>query len=156
MGVGKSSVGRKLSKELSLTFYDSDHEIEKRTGTTINIIFEIESEAGFRKRESHLLNKLTAIPNIVLATGGGAILAQANRAVLSQRGFVVYLKSGIEQLIERVSRDNKRPLLLVDEPFKVLTKLLEKRTPLYEEIADLVINTDDLDVNGIVTQIINR
>lgn len=155
MGVGKSSVGRKLSKELSLTFYDSDHEIEECTGTTIDIIFEIESETGFRKRESHLLKELTVIPNIVLATGGGVILDQDNRVILSRRGFVVYLKSSIDHLIKKVLKDDKRPLLRVDDPLKTLTKLLEERAPLYEEIADLVINTDDLDVNGIVKQIVS-
>ena len=155
MGTGKSTIGRKLAKQSSQKFYDSDHEIEDRTGVKINLIFEIEGEAGFRKRETKLLDELTSMSNIVLATGGGAVLSLENRATLMERGFVVYLKSGIDQLLKRTSRDSKRPLLQNGDPEVVLKKLLDERGPLYEEVADLVIDTAGLPINDIITQIMS-
>ena len=155
MGTGKSTIGRKLAKRSSQQFYDSDHEIENRTGVKINLIFEIEGEAGFRKRESQLLDELTSMSNIVLATGGGAVLSSENRATLIERGFVVYLNSDIDQLLRRTSRDSKRPLLQNEDPEAVLKKLLDERGPLYESVADLVINTAELSINDIITQIMS-
>ena len=155
MGTGKSTVGKKLAKRTSQTFYDCDHEIEKRTGATINLIFEIESEEGFRKREAQLLDELTSMSNIVLATGGGAILNEENRIRLTERGFVVYLKSDINQLLKRTSRDSKRPLLQNPDPEAVLRELLELRGPLYEEVADMVIDTAALSINDIIAQIMS-
>ena len=155
MGTGKSTVGKKLAKKSSQQFYDCDHEIEERTGVKINLIFEIEGEAGFRKRESQLLDELTSMLNIVLATGGGAVLNEENRERLTTRGFVVYLKSNIDQLLKRTSRDTKRPLLQNEDPEAVLKKLLDKRGPLYEELADLVIDTAGLSINDIITQIMS-
>ncbi|MCH8845410.1 MAG: shikimate kinase AroK [Proteobacteria bacterium] len=155
MGTGKSTIGRKLAKRTSQKFYDSDLEIENRTGVKINLIFEIEGEAGFRKRESQLLEEFTSMSNIVLATGGGAVLSEGNRAILIDRGFVVYLKSDIDQLLKRTSRDNKRPLLQNADHEAVIKKLLNERGPLYEEVADLVIDTAGLSINDIITQIMS-
>ncbi len=153
MGTGKSTIGKKLAKKSSQQFYDCDHEIENRTGASIDLIFEIEGEEGFRKREMQLLDELTSMSNIVLATGGGAILNEENRAHLSARGYVVYLKSDIKQLLKRTSRDNKRPLLQNTNPEVVLTELLEIRGPLYEAVADMVIDTAELSINDIIAQI---
>ncbi|MCH9047366.1 MAG: shikimate kinase AroK [Proteobacteria bacterium] len=155
MGTGKSTIGRKLAKRSSQMFYDSDYEIENRTGVKINLIFEIEGEAGFRKRESQLLDEFTSMSNIVLATGGGAVLSEENRATLIERGFVVYLKSDIDLLLKRTSRDSKRPLLQNEDPEAVLKKLLDERGPLYEEVADLVIDTAGLSINDIIMQIMS-
>lgn len=155
MGAGKSTIGKKLAKRSSQKFCDSDHEIENRTGATINLIFEIEGEAGFRKRETQLLDEFTSISNIVLATGGGAVLSSENRAYLTERGFVVYLKSDVDQLLRRTSRDSKRPLLQSGDPEAVLKKLLDERGPLYEGIADMVINTAGLSIDDIITQIMS-
>ncbi len=155
MGTGKSTVGKKLAKKSSQQFYDCDHEIENRTGASINLIFEIEGEEGFRKRETRLLDELTSMSNIVLATGGGAVLDKENRTRLSSRGLVVYLKSDINQLLKRTSRDVKRPLLQNAEPEAVLRELLEIRGPLYEEVADLVIDTAELSINDIIAQIMS-
>lgn len=155
MGTGKSTVGKKLAKKSLQQFYDCDHEIEKRTGASINLIFEIEGEEGFRKRETQLLDELTSMSNIVLATGGGAVLDEENRTRLSARGFVVYLKSDINQLLKRTSRDSKRPLLQNTEPEVVLRELLEIRGPLYEEVADMVIDTAEISINDIIVQIMS-
>ncbi|MFT5425091.1 MAG: shikimate kinase [Gammaproteobacteria bacterium] len=155
MGTGKSTIGKKLALKISQTFYDSDHEIENRTGASINLIFEIEGEEGFRNREGKILDELTSMSNIVLATGGGAILIEENRTRLSERGFVVYLKSNINQLLKRTSKDSKRPLLQNDNPEAVLKKLLEEREPLYEGVADMVIDTAELSINDIITQIMS-
>ena len=155
MGTGKSTVGRKLAKESSQQFYDCDREIENRTGASINLIFELEGEEGFRKRETRLLDELTSMSNIVLATGGGAVLDKENRTRLSARGFVVYLKSDINQLLKRTSRDIKRPLLQNTEPEAVLRELLETRGPLYEEVADMVIDTAELSINDIIAKIMS-
>lgn len=155
MGAGKSTIGKKLAKKTSQTFHDSDHEIENRTGASINLIFEIEGEEGFRKREGQLLDELTSMSNIVLATGGGAVLNEENRTRLSERGFVVYLKSDIDHLLKRTSRDSKRPLLQDNDPKTVLKKLLEERGPLYEELADMVVDTAGLSINDIIAQIMS-
>ncbi len=155
LGTGKSTVGKKLAKKSSQQFYDCDHEIENRTGALINLIFEIEGEEGFRKRETGLLDELTLMSNIVLATGGGAVLDKENRTRLSARGFVVYLKSDINQLLKRTSRDSKRPLLQNTEPEAVLRELLESRGPLYEEVADMVIDTAELSINDIIAKIMS-
>lgn len=141
MGVGKSTIGRHLAELLQRRFLDLDHEIEHRTGASIPLIFEIEGEAGFRKREALLLDELTALSDIVLATGGGAVLLPENRAHLRSRGHVVYLQADIETLVERTRRDRHRPLLQAVDPRAKLEELLHARQPLYEEIANLVIRT---------------
>ncbi len=155
MGTGKSTIGKKLAQKKSQMFYDSDYEIENRTGASIRLIFEIEGEEGFRKREGKLLDELTSMSNVVLATGGGAILNEENRIRFSERGFVIYLKSDINQLLKRTSKDTKRPLLQNDNPEAVLKKLLEERGPLYEEVADMVIDTAALSVNDIIERMMS-
>ena len=153
MGAGKSTVGKRLAKKLGLQFFDSDREIEKRTGASINLIFEIEGEDGFRKREAEMMDELTKYPDIVLATGGGAVLALQNRDYLAERGLVVYLRTDIKQLMKRIARDNKRPLLNNDNPLKKMEELLAERAPIYEALADLTVDTDRLTIPKIVDKI---
>ncbi|MCW8987801.1 MAG: shikimate kinase, partial [Gammaproteobacteria bacterium] len=124
MGAGKTTIGRQLASELSLEFFDSDHEIEKRTGVTITHIFDIEGEAGFRKRETAMLDELTEKKGIVLATGGGAILQAENRQFLMSRGTTIYLYANIDTLLERTSKDRSRPLLQTENPQAKLEELL--------------------------------
>ncbi len=143
MGVGKSTIGRHLAKLLKMDFADSDREIERRTGVGIPVIFEIEGEAGFREREAAALAELTENrTRLVLATGGGAVLRPANRALLRARGVIVYLHADIEILLARTRRDRRRPLLQNPDPRRIMQELLEQRDPLYRELADLVVETD--------------
>ena len=152
MGSGKTTIGRQLASRLGMQFYDSDGEIEKKTGADIALIFEIEGEQGFRKREVKMIEELTAKQGILLATGGGAVLSEENRNYLKSRGRVVYLKSSPEKLMDRTAKDKKRPLLNTDDRRATILEMLETRAPLYEEVADLVIQTD----NNIIKQIVNR
>jgi shikimate kinase len=156
MGAGKSTIGRQLARQLRLEFRDSDHEIEQRTGVDIPLIFEIEGEAGFRKREKAVIDELTRQPGIVLATGGGAILDPENRKHLAERGQVIYLHTSVNQQLKRTSRDRNRPLLQTADPRQRLTDLMEVREPLYREIADLVINTDGKHVRDVVREILQQ
>lgn len=157
MGTGKTTIGRQLSRRLKMPFYDSDKVIEKRTGADIPLIFEKEGEDGFRKRESSIIDELTQKSNIILATGGGAILNAENREHLKQRGTVFYLKSSLKTLVERTSKDKNRPLLHTDEPAEViLQRLLEQRGPLYEETADFTIETANSSIHNIIQAIIKR
>jgi shikimate kinase len=153
MGAGKSSVGRRLAKRLKMQFLDSDQEIERRTGATVNLIFEIEGEPGFRRREKDIIGELTKKSGIVLATGGGAVLDLDNRKVLANCGVVIYLRTGLKQLVQRTSRDSKRPLLNTIDPAAKLQELLEIRGPLYENMADLIIDTDQRLPQSIVNEI---
>ena len=141
MGAGKTSVGRVLAKRLNKVFYDSDHVIEQRTGVKIPVIFEIEGEPGFRHRESAVLDELTALDDVVLATGGGAVLAQENRDRLRARGTVVYLRASVKDLLNRTRHDKNRPLLQTADPRARLTELYEIRDPLYREVAHVTIDT---------------
>ena len=150
MGAGKTTVGKLLAKRLGKTFYDSDHEIESRTGVNIPVIFELEGEAGFRKREVTAIEELTAMHDIVLATGGGAVLCKQNRENLSQHGTVIYLRASVNELWHRTKNDKNRPLLQTDDPRGKLEKLYAERDPLYREIADIIIDTGDQSVGSIV------
>lgn len=141
MGAGKTTIGRLLARRLKRTFFDSDHEIERRCGVRIAVIFDVEGEAGFRARESAVISELTALEGIVLATGGGAILADANRRNLAARGTVVYLHSAPVHLWERTRQGRNRPLLATADPKKRLEELYAQRDPLYREVADLVVET---------------
>ena len=154
MGAGKTTIGRQLAKQLKRYFYDSDREIEQRTGVSIPLIFELEQEEGFRKREQAMIDELTQLENIVLATGGGAVLAPENRNHLSTRGYVIYLYAPISQLLRRTSHDKNRPLLQTDNPRQKLEQLMAVRDPLYREVADTIIKTDNLPVKQVVKQII--
>jgi shikimate kinase len=141
MGAGKTTVGRLLARRLRLRFLDSDQEIEERCGVKIPVIFEIEGEAGFRSREREAIDELTALDGIVLATGGGAVLAPENREHLAARGTVVYLRARPEDLFHRVRHDRNRPLLATADPLGKLRQLYEERDPLYREVADIVVET---------------
>ncbi len=152
MGAGKTTIGRQLGRRLGMPFMDSDHVIEERTGVRIPLIFDIEGERGFREREQRVIDELTQMQGIVLATGGGAVLAAENRKHLHERGTVIYLCAPLEQLLARTSRDKNRPLLATDNPRQRLQTLLEERDPLYREVADLIVNTR----HRTVKQIINR
>ncbi len=141
MGAGKTTIGRVLADMLGLDFCDSDGEIEAATGADIFWIFDVEGESGFRTRETRMIEQLSNRKNIVLATGGGAVLSAENREWLKARGVVVYLRSSISQQIERTSRDKKRPLLQTPNPEQKIRELMEAREPLYQEVADLVVDT---------------
>lgn len=142
MGAGKSTIGRVLAAELHLSFRDSDKVIEDRTGADIPWIFDMEGEEGFRDRESAVLAELSQGQDVVIATGGGIILRAQNREVMQASGYVCYLTASIEQLVERTSRDKKRPLLQVENPRQKIIDLVALRDPLYREAADFIINTD--------------
>lgn len=141
MGSGKTTIGKQLAKLLGLDFYDCDHELEKLTGASVNLIFDIEGEAGFRQRESRLLDTLSARNGVLIATGGGVVCSGKNRRLLRNRGFVVYLKTGIEQQMRRLSQDKSRPLLQAPDRKKRLQDLARVRNPLYADTADLVFTT---------------
>lgn len=156
MGAGKSTIGRQLSNVLKKEFRDSDHEIVARTGASIPLIFEIEGEEGFRKRESAMIDELTAQHNMVLATGGGAVLNEDNRRWLRERGVVIYLYASLEQLFERTRRDRNRPLLQTENPKEKLEQLMAARDPIYREVADMVVHTDDRSIKSVVKEILVR
>lgn len=142
MGAGKSTIGRMLAKELGLPFYDSDQEVEERTGADIPWIFDVEGEEGFRFRESQVIEDLCHMRGIVMATGGGAVTREENRRHLGTNGFVVFLQAPVAVQLARTARDKKRPLLQRPDREKVLRKLLNEREPLYRSIADLVLDTE--------------
>ncbi|ALM92101.1 MULTISPECIES: shikimate kinase AroK [Alteromonas] len=156
MGAGKSTIGRHLADELHLDFYDSDQEIERRSGADIAWIFDLEGEDGFRAREENIINDLTDKQGIVLATGGGSIVTKAVRNRLSARGIVVYLQTTIDKQVARTQRDKRRPLLQNDDPEQVLRDLADLRNPLYEEVADYVVDTDDQSARAVANQIISK
>ena len=144
MGAGKSTIGRELADKLHLEFFDSDQEIERRTGADIAWVFDLEGEEGFRLREETVIEDLSEKQGIVLATGGGSVISAQVRNRLSARGIVVYLETTIDKQVARTQRDRRRPLLQTDEePRTVLENLAVERNPLYEEIADVIVQTDD-------------
>ena len=156
MGAGKSTIGRQLSKQLGRTFHDSDQEIESRTGVDIPLIFELEGETGFRQRESAMIDELTQLPGIILATGGGAILDPQNRKHLAERGTVIYLHTSVDQQLLRTSRDRNRPLLQTADPRARLEELMAIREPFYRETANITIDTDGMHVRDVVSKIVNH
>lgn len=156
MGSGKTAVGRQLARQLKLEFVDSDAEIEHRTGVDIPYIFEKEGEDGFREREREVIDVLTQLANIVIATGGGAILRPENREHLSTRGTVVYLKTGIEQQLERTRHGRQRPLLYTDDPEAKLRELMQLRMPIYESLAEITVSTDGRQVRAVTDEIIEK
>ena len=156
MGAGKTTIGRLLARKLNRRFVDSDHEIEARTGATIPWIFEIEGEACFRRREADVIRDLSGQQGLVLATGGGAVLNPHSRALLAERGTVIYLRASIGSILQRTSHDKNRPLLQTADPRAKLEELLEQRDPLYREIADLVIDTGRPNVQSMVQTILDQ
>lgn len=156
MGAGKSTIGRHLADELHLEFFDSDQEIERRTGADIAWIFDLEGEDGFRVREENVINDLTDKQGVVLATGGGSVVSKIVRNRLSARGIVVYLQTTIDKQVARTQRDKRRPLLQNDDPESVLRNLADSRNPLYEEVADYIVDTDDQSARAVANQIINK
>ena len=154
MGSGKTTIGRRLSESLSLDFFDSDHEIIESTGVSIDHIFDVEGEKGFRARESDVLKKLCNIPNIVLATGGGSVILEENREMMKKAGFVVYLSSSVDQILRRTEKSKTRPLLeKSNNRRKTITDIVEARDPLYKEVASLIINTNGKKLNEIIDEI---
>ncbi len=156
MGAGKTTIGRQLAKSLKMRFVDSDHEIEHRTGVDIPLIFELEGEAGFRKRESSMIEELTSQAGLVLATGGGAVLDSRNREQMRLNGIVVYLSANIDHLLKRTGKDSKRPLLNTEDPRGRMQELLTLRDPLYREVADFTVDTGGRSVKTVINEIVDR
>jgi shikimate kinase len=156
MGAGKTTVGKRLARRLGWSFVDADRELEARLGVPVQTIFELEGEAGFRRREAALVEELTHREHTVLATGGGAVLDPANRAVMAARGRVVYLRASVGDLWHRLRRDTVRPLLRAPDPRARIEQLVAERDPLYREIAHLVIDTGRQPVEQVVEAIVLR
>ncbi|MCL2075174.1 MAG: shikimate kinase [Betaproteobacteria bacterium] len=156
MGSGKTTVGRQLAKLMDRVFLDADHEIEARTGVRIPIIFEIEGESGFRRREAQVIDELTGRQGIVLATGGGAILDANNRNLLRQRGWVVYLDAHPLLLRERTRFDRNRPLLQVENPLECLERLYAERDPIYREVAHCVVDCNTMQLHNLVQSLLRE
>lgn len=156
MGAGKTTIGRQLARTLKLPFYDSDKAIEESTGVDIPTIFEFEGEEGFRDREQKMLQQLTKMDGIVLATGGGAILREENRQLLKENGFIVYLQCSVDRILERTRRDTQRPLLNTAEPRERIESLFAQREPLYLACADYKIDTGVLQSKVVVNHILEE
>ncbi len=156
MGAGKSAVGRYLARTLHLSFVDSDDEIESRTGVDIPFIFEKEGEEGFRKRETAVIDDLSKMDGVVLATGGGAVINLDSRSRLGGRGFVVYLYTTVDQQVARTQKGRERPLLESTDPRATLQELLDTRDPMYREIADIIVETDGRKVKSVASEIIDQ
>jgi shikimate kinase len=155
MGAGKTTIGKILAKELGFQFYDSDKEIEKKTGANIPWIFDVEGESGFRERETAVIKELSELKQVVLATGGGAMMRPENRDAVTRSGYVVYLNTSVDQQYQRTHKDRNRPLLQgKKDAYKVLSELYEVRDPVYRSVADLIIETDKKALKTIVRDII--
>ncbi len=153
MGAGKTTIGKLLAKHLGKDFYDTDHEIEKRTGVKIPVIFELEGEAGFRKRETAVIQDLTKLDNIVMATGGGAVIAEENRQLLQANGTVIYLRANVNELWHRTRNDKHRPLLQNVDIRAKLEQLYAERNPLYTQTATFIIDTGNQPVASLLNRI---
>jgi len=157
MGAGKTSIGQKLSQKLGLQFYDSDQIIEKRTGATIPWIYDIEGEEGFQQREVKVIAEFTKLQGILLATGGGTVDVEANRIYLRQNGIIIYLKTSLDDQIERIKYSKKRPITAEEEARREMLKNLRKqREPFYEELADIVCDTDGKSLPKVVNELLQK
>ena len=157
MGSGKTTVGRRLSANLEVDFYDTDHEIIDKTGVSIDHIFDVEGEEGFRKRESKVLKELCNKSNIVLATGGGAVLLEENRSIIKKAGSVIYLSSSVDQILRRTAKSKTRPLLENStNRRKTISNIIDSRGPLYREVATIIINTNGKKLNEVINQILTH
>lgn len=156
MGAGKSSVGKRLAKQLRRKFYDCDKVLEDRTGVSITTIFELEGEKGFRQRETKILEELIQLDNCVIATGGGAVLCDENIQIMNTHGIAIYLKASVNSQIKRTRHDKKRPLLQTKNRHATLEKLAEQRNPIYDRIADITVNTDNQSINASIEEIISK
>ena len=155
MGSGKTTIGRRLSERLSLDFFDSDHEIVNTTGVSIDHIFDVEGEKGFRARESDVLKKLCNMANIVLATGGGAVILEENRELMKKASSIIYLSSSVDQILRRTAKSKTRPLLeKSNNRRKTITDIVEARDPLYREVSSHIINTNGKKLNEVIDEII--
>jgi shikimate kinase len=153
MGAGKTTIGRGLARSLGREFLDLDHELEARCGVSIPTIFDIEGEAGFRRRETQVLQDITLRRDVVLATGGGAVVAPENQELLRARGIVLYLKAGSDELFRRVAKDKNRPMLLTANPKARIVELLRQREPIYESLADFTVETSHGSINTVLDAI---
>ncbi|UXZ54731.1 shikimate kinase AroK [Halomonas sp. 7T] len=156
MGAGKSTIGRLLAGELSRPFYDSDHAIQDRCGADIPWIFDVEGEPGFRQRELQMIDELTQLPGVVVATGGGAVLREENRRALRERGTVVYLMTTVDQQLKRTAKDRNRPLLQCANREQVLNDMFAARDPLYRATSDITVRTDRRSPRAVVNEILRR
>lgn len=156
MGSGKTTMGRTLARHLGKAFVDSDEEIQRRTGVTIPHIFDVEGEAGFRQRETAAIRDLVGRDNMVLATGGGVVLVEQNRAMLQQNGIVIYLKASVHDLWQRTRHDRSRPLLQTVDPRAKLTELHQQRDPLYQQVADIVIQSGKQSAHALMLQLVDE
>ena len=156
MGSGKSTIGNIIAKRLHREFKDSDHLIENRTGVDIARIFDIEGEQGFRDRESNALSELLSENNRVIATGGGSVLRSENRQLLKQKGYIVFLDTTVNQQMQRLRRDKKRPLLQTENPRERLESMFAERRPIYLDLADLAVKTDKRMARRLASDIINQ
>lgn len=141
MGAGKTTIGRLIAKQLGMVFYDADHEVERKTGVKIPLIFELEGEAGFRKRETSIIEELSQLKNIVMATGGGAVLLPENREFLKNNGIIIYLRGNVHDLWLRTRNDKTRPLLQGGNIKQKLERLYIERDPVYTVLADFIVDT---------------
>jgi shikimate kinase len=155
MGAGKTSVGRYLARQLNKAFYDSDEEIENKTGASLSWIFDLEGMAGYRQRELKVIEDLSQLSNIVLSTGGGCVETPAVCECLVRRGVVIYMEVSLETQLSRLKRDKKRPLLQGENPQEVLIQLWEAREHQYETIADFTVITDNRSVRDVCEDILN-
>lgn len=156
MGAGKSAVGRQLAARLGRLFVDSDHEIQQRTGVSVSVIFEVEGEDGFRRREEQVIDELSQRTGLVVATGGGAVLSPLTRGRLKERGLTIYLQARVQDLWQRTRNDRSRPLLACADPRQRLEDLLTERDPQYREVADLVVETGRPSVARLVDTLVER
>lgn len=156
MGAGKTTIGRRLARQLGLEFVDLDLALMERTGADISLIFDIEGEEGFRRRESALLAELATRPRCIIATGGGIVLREENRQVLKSHGFVVYLAVTVERQLKRLAKDKIRPLLQTPDREQRLIAMAEQRNPLYREVADVTIDSDGRNVGAMARRVERR